>query len=81
MGDQDNMIKLKEFDLSLCDEDIASAYKEYSVLNYQAERPLLCQLSRDIRGLVDSLKRLNLKIKVSSTEDSEQKGSSRNDAC
>ena len=52
MGDQDNMIKLKEFDLSLCDEDIASAYKEYSVLNYQAERPLLCQLSRDRKSVV-----------------------------
>ena len=75
--DEKNMAQLREFDLSLCDTDIATAYREYGVLNYQAERPLLAQLSRDIRSLVSVL---NLKIKVSSTEDSEQKGSSSNDA-
>ncbi len=33
MDDQRDMIKLREFDLSLCDADIAAAYKEYGILN------------------------------------------------
>ena len=61
------MARLREFDLSLCDADIATAYREYGVLNYQAERPLFAQLSKDIRSLVSVL---NSKIKVNAADDS-----------
>ena len=78
MGDDEKkMAQLREFDLSLCDEDISTAYREYGILNYAAERPLLAQLSRDIRALVSVL---NLKIKVNATNDSKENSSDGNGA-
>ena len=43
---------LREFDLSLVDDDIASAYRKLGVMNYTAERPLLAQLCRHLRHSV-----------------------------
>lgn len=76
--DEQKTIRLRHFDLSLCDSDIADAYKEYGVLNYQAERPLILQLSRDIRGLISLLQRPNFEPQIGSTDNCEKNGANCN---
>ena len=78
MTQEEKQQKLRLFDLSQCDEDIASAYKGYGILNYMAERPLLLQLSRDIRSLVNVLNGLDFKIQISPT-DNGKKNSPKSD--
>ena len=71
--------ELRLFDLTLCDNDIATVYKEFGILNYQAERPLLLQLSRDIRSLVSLLQRLDFKTQIGATDNGKENGPNCND--
>ena len=77
--EEKNTARLRLFDLSLCDSDIAETYKEYGVLNYQAERPLFLQLSRDIRNIISLFQSLNLKPQISSADNGEKNCGNRDD--
>ncbi len=67
---EERLAKGRLFDLSLVDEDIAEAYKEYGMLNYTPERPLLAQIARSLRQIVHALERFELQIKIDAAKES-----------
>lgn len=62
--------KLREFDLSLIDKDIADAYRNFGIEKYEANRPLLAHICQKLNTLVGMIN--NLEVKVSSSDNSQK---------